>query len=356
MNQKYRVRVSTGKIILSTIFAVVLGSLHPYLMTFRLMLPMVLPSLLVVGCSAMLGSAGWIPAVSMMAAAIASSFGGVGSQMTAVTLPMLLLPMGTIAWGLVKKRRFFSQMMAAVVAGLSGALISVMLAAAVFGTDIIQQLMNGYREVFNSVMPTMWEMNRSVMDTAGVAVTYEEFASYYNDMLQILQQYYELYFAANLLAGAVLTAVLAVFWGNWKQARRGEATAESFVGLSGWYLPANTSLGLMLTLVASAILRAVNFSGAVTAWNVVLELTELAFVIQALAAIDRRQKAQGASLGRRRLLVALSVVVCMSGTAGLIDMVLIFSVIGGISAFFGSRGAVRLWIENGKRSDGNNRH
>ena len=81
-----------------------------------------------------------------------------------------------------------------------------------------------------------------------------------------------------------------------------------------------------------------------------LELAEVAFVVQALAAIDRRLKARGSTRGRRTAAVVLILLagVLLSGL-GVFELLMLA---GGASALFGSHGAARPIVEKIKKTFG----
>lgn len=341
LNQSYATRPSVGKIVVATILAVVLGLLNSFLLTFQLMLPMPALSLVSVVIVALYASAGVIPAIALAVVALGSAVLTFGLPMTAIMIPMCALPPVMMILGIRAKRPFFQQVRRGLVVCIGGTAVSVLLMGVLFGGDIIGQLMDFIRQIFEESKTILWESMAQNLQAMGLSLTLEEFSSAYLETLSILQTYYEYHMLSNLLSGAVLTGVLAVFWGNWLAARRGEATADSFLGLHEWYLPANLTWGLLLTLVFAAILRALPVSGSATLQVIVGDLAQLAFMIQAFAAMDRKLKTRGASRGRRTGMVILILI------AGMLFGYLytIAALAGCASALFGRKGAARPAIE-----------
>lgn len=343
MNQNAGIRPTAGKIVFGTIVAVIVGLVEPFLLSLQLMLPM--PALNVAGvlAVALYAYAGVVPACVLGVLSIAGIVVGFGGSAGLVALPMCLIPPIVILWGLRTPKPFFRQMTVGILAALGATTLSAVLAGIVFGGELIGQLMDMVAETFQANKDAIWSALQPSFATAGIQLTAEEFSDLYLQLLQLLRMYYEYHSLANLLTGAVLTAVLSVFWGNWLEARRGNATVDSFKGLHEWSLPANVTWGLLMTLVASAVLNVAGVSGGMTVWIVVSDLAQLAFIIQAFSAIDRRLKARGSSRGRRTGTVVLVLLasVILSGFA----LMQILAVAGCASALFGRKGAARPIVE-----------
>lgn len=351
MNQYYVPKPSKMKIVTCSLVAAVIGLLYPLLLMLRLFIPVLLPcfsTMLIVALSA---AAGIAPAVVFGAAMMTSSAVGLGPVIGIAALPVSIVPVVVTVLGIRRKEPFFRQLTRASVANIVGTVISVAIAAVIFGTDMIASLMNEMQAIYEQMIPVLWEAQGSLFESAGIRLTYDEFASMQFDALKILQQYYETYLPGNLLTGAVITAVVSVLWGNWLTARRGEATKDSFVGLCEWYLPSNMTFGMLMTLVVALVISKTSITGAQTTWVAVSSLVQFAFIVQGFSAMDRRQKAAGASVRRRAGMVILFCVLgaITSGTV-VLNFYFVMALAGAGSALFGSHGAVRMLIEKNKNN------
>lgn len=355
MSQRFGYRPSTGKIVLWTIIAVVLGLLLPYALLFQLMLPM--PA---IGLAAMLSvvvfvCGGIIPAVVMGVLGLASAVVGLGPVETLIALPASVIPAVIIMRGIRAKKPFFQQLTMALAACLLGAAATMVLLGVYFGGNMIARVIDFIRQIFDANRDIYWEIMKDMVPGAGEQLTVEDFAATYYDTLKLMQTYYEYNLLSNLLGGAAITGVVATLWGNWLAARRGEATNESFKGLSEWFLPSNLTWGLLMTLVLGVVLKMIGMRGGESAWLVVSGLTEIAFIVQAFAALDRKMRRQGSSRGRRAgLMVLMLVAGAVSGPIlfGL-DAFGVIALFGAASALFGQKGALRPLIDRAKdNSDG----
>lgn len=347
MNGRNENRPSVGRMIFSCIAALILGVLHPFLTVYQVMMPMALPCVAAMSAIALYASAGMLPVILLAVAAIAVSWLGLGTALTAVWLPLCAVPTIVAIAQLRGTKPFFIQLRRVLIAGLGGVAASVLLAALFFGADVISAMMTQLEAMFESIMPEIWKVYGSTLADSGIEMTYEEFASTYFSMLKVMQQYYQLYLPANLLTGAALTSVLSVLWGNWIAARRGHATAQSFLGLHEWFMPANMTYGALMTLAAAFVLKLTSLRGAQTAWFAVAQLSELAFGFQALASNDRRMKERGSSRRRRTLMATLVILCVWIFRLSLLDVSFstILAVLGGASALFGRKGALRAWLD-----------
>lgn len=351
MRQSFGYRPSPGKIAFCTIAAIVIGVLEPLALTLQMMLPMPALSLIAVLGVALSVAGGVIPAIVLCVVAVGSTLLGFGPLVAILMAAMSLAPAAVIVLGICRKRPFFRQMFWGVTAFLACTTAAVLLAGLFFGGDMIGKAMDFVRSMFDGQKDALWASIAEVL-SAG-SITKADFVNAYYQTLNLMETYYEYRLLANLLSGAALSGVICVFWGNWLAARRGEATAESFRGLSEWYLPANLTLGLLMMLAASAVLNATSIPGGATVWLIVSDLAKVAFIIQGYAAMDRRLKAGGASSGRRKGMVVLAILAGVIFTTWIFDLT---AIAGCGSALFGRRGAAKPWIDKIKKTmDGDDR-
>ena len=358
MRQSYGYRPSTGKIIGCTILAVVLGILAPFALMFQVMMPMPALNIVVLLAAALSVGGGLIPAVVLGVAALVGTLVGLGPGITVLEVLMCVPSAVVMIRGVRRKEPFFRQMFHGVAVCMACVIAAVLLAGVFFGGDMIEKAVDFVRSMFEQQQDVLWASVQEMLGGSGSGVTQTDFAGVYYDALNLMEAYYEYNLLANLLTGAAMTGVVGVLWGNWLAARRGEVTPDSFRGLGEWYLPSNLTLGLLMMLLFSAVLKGTSFAGGTTVWVIVSGLARLAFVIQALAAVDRRLKAQGSARGRRTAMVVLVIVAgTLSGDWFLgLDLFGIVAIAGCASALFGRRGAARPIVDKIKKDmDGDSR-
>ena len=351
MTQIYKPRASFLKVLLCSFAALLIGMVHPFTLPFQVM--SVMPLIVSLAAVPLYVAGGIIPLMILMFSAVGMSFLGLGTKLALVSLPAYAAPVVVMLSVIRRKQPFFRQMTAALVAGLTSAGVSVVLASAVFGSDMIAQAVEAMRPTIDLVFPMLWASYEPMFASAGVTMNYGEFVALYNEAVALMQSACELSLVGNVLTGSAITAIAGILWGNWMLAKRGEATSENFVGLADWNLPHNMTIGLLLTLVVGLLLKDSEIHGALIAWNAVVSLAQLAFIVQALAAMDRRLKGGGASKGRRGFMVALPIVCGVMGGTGIFSFL---AILGAVSALMGRKGVVTQWMnKNHENMDGEDR-
>lgn len=356
MNQFSGIRPSRAKVAACSVLALILGLFQPLALIFQAMMPMPGVCIAMVAGAVMYAAGGLVPVIVYGVAAAASSL-LFSPLMLALTL-LCLASAAVMILGMRRKQPFFRQLMRGIASAVVVTALAVAVMALIYGRDMIALAIDQLRNYFTGQQDLFWEALSPMFQTADGALSRDEFVQMYYEMFNVLQLYYEYYLLANLLGGAVISAMLGVLWGNWLLARRGEATAESFRGLSEWYLSSNTTFGILLTLAASRLLMMTPMAGAETAWIVVSTLGALAFAVQCLAAMDRRMKGNGSSAGRRTVLLVL--LVAFGSTAGPMffgmEIMDLLAIAGCASALFGRRGAAKPFIKKIKDNmDGEDR-
>ena len=336
-------RVSGGKFAVAMILAVILGALCPVLIALEagLLLPVIqLAGVFMVFLYCFAGRA---PAMMFMIVNLSFTAYTMGSTFMWMGMLAGIMPGIFIMRLIAAKIGFFDQMRRGLAAYAVGVVLAILMAAAVFGTNIIGQVKTLLAEQLQRMpdefyAPFVDIMNQALSGyTLGIPVF--TVASYRPMVLATLEMLAEMFsreLPAALLCGTVVSAILSMLWGNWLLARRGLATDESYVSPERWFLPGSVTVGLLLMLAASGILKAANYRGADTVLNVVYGLMTVAFFIQALAAIDRFFFRRGVPARRRTLLMVLSLVL---GVATQAFNLALFA-IGAGSALMGSHGAI----------------
>lgn len=347
MNRFEGIRPSAGRTVLWSILALVLGILQPLAIIFQLMLPAPAISLAMILSVAMYGSCGIIPVAVYGVTATLSCVLLYGLSAGMISMLLWIVPAIVIMRGIRRRDAFFGQLTKGIAVAVVTAVLAIVCMAAIFGSGLIADFIDHARQNFADQQELMWQV-LSPMFSAQLSM--DQFVEMYYTAFNTLQLYYEYYLTANLVCGAIASACIAVLWGNWKVAKRGLATPESYRGLSLWHLPANTTWGLLMMLAAGFVLSRFDFGAAKTAWIMVQSICQLAFVIQFLSALDRRMK-RGSGYAARTVMMALLMIMGYSS-----GMVRSMAILGGVSALFGSKGAAKPVIEKFKdNTDGEDR-
>ena len=330
--------------------AVIVGALLPVIALTQISL--LVPVLMLGGImAAYLGArSGWIP-VGVLAVASGVSTGFLmGGTITLVLLVASIVPSAVVVLGARSKRPFFEQMNAGVIAFIGALVAATLVAYTTYGGRMIARFVDVLRAEYNrmpdAALQPMVEWMNAMLPVAGTAreqaMTVASFRAQLSGVLDLMQQTYAQMIPGALLSGAILSGVLSVFWANWTMARRGMATNESFVGMSGWTLPPQLTLGAVGLWAVGLLLMGAGRANGTTIYMTISQAVGAAFAVQALCALNRRMLRADRPLRRRRLLIGLLAV------AGLLlrGVGAALAYVGVASALFGSHGAIRRWMQN----------
>ena len=353
-------RVPVVKTVIGIIIALVIGTIFPVALTFQLtlLMPMILLSNLLMP---VLFVSGGMPAVAaLIIAELASTIFFFGETIGMMVLAAAVFPGVSVILGMRRRAHFFDQLRTGIVVHVIGFIVAIAIAYFSFGGDMIRKFIDGVRQQFASlpdeiIMPTVESVNQMVAAMMGGTVSPENMVTVdtyrsmvTGTMLDVMQEMYVEYIPGCLLIGAVLTGLISVLWGNWRMARRGLATAESFIGMSKWNLPTHVSGGVFFIWIVGAMIIATgSYSSATTAYRAIYMLVQVAFYIQAIACFDRMLIGRYMGLRGRRILIFLVLIGAM--IIPLINVIMF--VWGGGSAFMGIVRSVRSGFN---RNDDNN--
>jgi len=226
----------------------------------------------------------------------------------------------------------------------------MLVAYTAFGSGMVAKFVDVLRAEYNrmpdaALQPMVDAVNAMLPAAGGMgspSMTVTAFRGQLSGVLELMQQTYAQVMPGALLSGAILSGILSVLWANWTMARRGMATNESFVGMSGWFMPAHLTLGALGLWAVGLILLLSGSANGPTVYMTIAQAVGAAFAVQALCALDRRMLRADRPLGRRRLLIGLLALAALLmrslGSA--------LAYVGVASALFGSHGAVRRWTQN----------
>ena len=353
MESRQLVSVSKGRLAGNIVLALAIGALLPLVAVLQI--PLLLPVLMLGGIFAVRikARAGWLPAAVLFGAALASTMWFLSEIMALMLLAAAILPAVWVMRGMARKRPFFEQMKWGVAAYALGLVAAMLIAYISFGGGMIARFTDVLRAEFErmpdaALQPFVEAINSalSLSGATGQRYTVALYREQLDGVLDLMQQAYAQSLPGALLTGALLSGVISVLWGNWTMARQGLATNESFVGMTGWFLPAQLTWGLLGLWVAGLVLTMGGYSAGPTAYDATRSLACAGFFIQAMAALDRRMLRSGRELGRRKLLIGL---LCAAGLL-LPDAAMLLAVLGAASALFGSHGELKR-PANGDQSD-----
>ena len=337
-----------GRLVGCVLLGIVVGALLP--LAAVLQISMLMPVLMLGGIFAahLKARAGWIPVAALWAAAMAVAFWFMGPTLMLILTVAALLPSLAVMAGMARKAPFFEQMQTGVAAFVGELVAAMLIAYASYGGNMVARFVDALRAEYGrmpdaALQPLVEWMNTLVSsgEVGGMrSVTVNYFRAQLSGVLDLLQQTYAQTLPGVLLSGAALSGVLAVLWGNWTMARRGMATNESFVGISGWFMPARISVGALSLWAAGLIMLYAGKDNGATIYMTIAQLVGAAFALQALSALDRRMLRAGRTLNRRRVMIGLlaAISLLLRGVGAML------SYVGVMSALFGSRGAVKLWM------------
>ena len=340
------------------IMAVLIGGLLPLISLLQISL--LVPTLMLGGVFAVYLYArnGWLPAAVLATVAIISSAMLLGGTLTMILATASLLPAVPVILGMSKKRPFFDQLNAGVAAFGGGLLAALTIAYTSFGGGMIVRFVDTLRAEYarmpDAVLQPMVDWVNAMLPSGALggssAITVDFFRAQLSGILDLMQQTYAQILPGTLLSGALLSGALAVLWGNWTMARQGRATNQSFVGMTGWFLPARFSLGAVLLWGVGLVLMYSGRENGATIYMTIAQTVGAAFAVQALCALDRRMLRADRPLGRRRALIVLFSI----GALLLRGMASVLAYVGVASALFGSHGAIRTWLQNRQDNDHSN--
>lgn len=342
-NQPYR--VPGGKLALGIVLAIIVGLLTPVITVLQMSMlaPVALPGgvfMVFLFCYA-----GQLPAWIYMLIQLSAAGVLLGGRFTLMMLAAGTLPAIVCIRLIALKRPFFEQMKVGIAVFLASMLAAVTVAYMGFGGNMIQRMADALRVQFDQMPDAFFtpfvEMVNSALSAGNIPgispMTVAGYRAQIGGFLDLMSEVYQQSLPGCLLSGAALAGVLSVFWGNWLRSRRGLATVESYISIDRWFLPGSVTLGLMLMWLAAYILSGTRYAQGETIYYTVYSLAGMAFLIQALGAMDRFLFRRGFPDRRRRTLIVLALIL---GTLFRFLHLVLFG-IGAGSALFGSHGALR---------------
>jgi len=310
-----------GKVVAGVILALVIGALFPVI--FSVQLSLMMPLILVCNfvMPVLFVGAGKAAVGALVFSMIASSIFFFGDISAIMLVGASVLPGIAVISGMTRRLNFFDQLRSGIITHIMGYMIAVFIANLSFGGDMISKFIDGMRAQFNAlpdelILPIVDYVNAMMANLAGgtiapeYLVTVEEYRNIFSGtMMDVLQARYVEYLPACILTGAVVSGLISVLWGNWRMARKGLATPESFIGMSGWNFPAGFACGVFFIWITGfAFVGSSEYKSAISAYRAIDMLVQIAFLVQALACFDRMLIKRYTGLRARRVLIILLII------------------------------------------------
>ncbi len=343
MNQG-NVKIGAGRVVAAVVLGALLALISPLLLLVELFMPVAVVLLPSVALVALYRWAGRGPALATAVMMVASAALLTGNTFMLIALAMMVLPPLLVLR--MQDRPFFEQLRFSIAAFGVGMLVAAAALFFRFGGNMIERVFGQFPEMVRA-LPEEYivPMLESMSSLLGRTVTVDGFYEIYDSMIKELIPVYQMLLPQRLFSGVLISALLCAWLSNRMRARRGEAAPGSYAPLREWALPASTTGGLLLLLVASWVLDLIGVTGAETAYYAAYGIASVAFGVQALGSAARRLRMTSMRPGgQHAALIAIAVV----GTLLLPDALMVY---GGASAILGSRGALRQRAEN-RNDDG----
>lgn len=264
----------------------------------------------------------------------------------------LILP-GFASVALLRQRLpFFRALLRSAVIQVGLMAIALVLCRMLAGEDLIALLISGIRSSINMLPETLvsevlMQMGRAqVFSRSGVDFTVgilstQDMQTLIDQTLASIEITMLLNLPSMLICSGVTTGLLSYAVPARLCVRRGDEPPLDYVPLAQWRLPSSIIIGLPLSTLSAYIAFRNGVGGADSVYIALFNLSSLAFVIQALGALQRRMRLLGMPRGRGTFMCILMLLFAqwMMALAGV------------FSALFGSRGLIREWI---KKHNANN--
>lgn len=336
------------RVILVSLLALLLGVLQP--LTVALSLALCVAPILI---ALMFAWAGWIPAAVMAAATVASigftaplSYGVNGAAAGLAAFVVLALPAGAGIW-MLHKRLPFSKRMAIQIAVQTAALLAFMMVIYLgFRVDLVDMITSWIMGtvkympaelltamIQNFAMSGMLTQESIEAVTSGI-VTWADIQEVFTQALDAMNYQMKMTMPALLLTSGLLTGIFTTLIPSYVCSRRGDEPQVDHRPVRTWHLPAQVVSGVLVCSVTGIVLQLMEVSGSQGVTIVFTSLGSTLFMIQGVAALNRRFRENNLRPGPRKALIVAIVLFASN----------LLSMIGAASAIFGRKGLVTGWM------------
>jgi hypothetical protein len=270
---------------------------------------------------------------------LGNAYGGFGWVAAGIALLSIVLPAWCSVVLLNKRPPFFRGLRLSIALQAAASLLSMAVLWLGTRTDLADLFVSILSNFYERQAPETLQMMSAMFTQMGLNITSETIPLLIEELGVSLRAS----LATMIVCSSVITGIFSYAWPCYIRLRRGDEPPVDMKLLGEWRLPKNMIVGLPACVIACLILYRMGVSGADSAYNAVLNLAVLAFDVQAVGAISRLLKKNGAPRGRRILLITLA----------LLFLRYFLPFLGLYSALFGSQGLISEFLR--KKADENHR-
>lgn len=339
---------SVKSIILGSIVAVALALIQPAIFTFSIMVcvtPVLISVLYAWGgvIPAAIASAGTVLSLAGFASAggaISPALAGLGAAIA------LVAPAWASVYLMEKRLPFFRRMLISVGVQTAGLFICVSYVYLVMKIDLVD-LFTGFMRTSVEYLPEDMVMGflqacanygmlteESIAELTGGIILRSDVMKVFDQVFELVNYQFKQTMPAMLLGSGLISGMMETFYPSMICVRRGDKPVIPHVPLYGWFLPAHLVSGIAICLISSWVLQLMNMDSAVAVTVVFRTLSSYLFIVQGLAAIDRRFREAGAGRGMR---IGMMI-------AGVVAASWFVELYGTASALFGRKGIFSQWM------------
>ena len=335
------------RVILLTLLALVLGALQPVVIALNMALCLA-PILILL----MFAWGGWVPAAAMSLTTVISialaaplSYGVSGALAGAAAFVVLVLPAAAGVWMLHKRMPFFRRMTAQIIAQTAALLAFMMVIYLGLKVDLVDMItawiMDTVHYMPSELLTAMIEnfamsgmlTQESIESVTSGFVTWADVNQVFEQALDTMNYQMKMSMPTMMLTSGLLTGILTTLLPSAIMNRRGEEPKVDHRPVYTWHLPSRVVVGVIVCSVTGIVLQIMEVSGSQGVTIVFTSLGSTLFLIQGIAALNRRFRETGMRPGPRRALITATVLITSN----------FLSMIGAMSALFGRKGAVTEW-------------
>lgn len=239
-----------------------------------------------------------------------------------------------------ESKPFFARMKLSIAAFCAGVVIAVAILYADYGGNMIERTLSSLPEAMRAVPAEMLSLPmQNLSATLGYELTVDEFHRVFEELIRNTIPAYQLSLPGLIFGGALVTAVACAGFDAWIRSKRGLSGPDDCVPLRDWALPASTTGGVLLMLLASYIIDAMGMEYGLALYDTVLNISIAVFSIQALGSMARYLQASPLKKGAQTAILVCLAVLSLMGAS------LYVALYGCASAIFGRHGALRQRME-----------
>ena len=338
MTDQFR-KYSIGRILGASLLGVIAGLSQPIMLAL---------SMLFVGGTViavtLYAFSGALPAIVFLVSSACSLFWLYGPGVTAAGLFLTALPALVIALMMRRGLPYFSRLRGAVAAQLLDMLALIVVLYFGVRQDLIGALMDVLTSWALDMPPALVSLALQQFALTGMlstesaelvfsgALSIAEARKALLVVLDAMGQALRLGLPAMLLSSGLVTGVLATLIPGKICSRRGDGLP--YVPVSGWFVPARLSIGLLVCLATGYALELASVTGAEAVVSAILMAASVIYTLAGAASLSRRFRAGGHGMAFRVLMIG----------AGILLVQPFVVIVGLCSALFGRQGLISGFV------------